>query len=189
MKSFLGRMSFPRAVILFCSLGSLTLGVLVYLRSQRLDEVHNELKRVKDVVREIQTDAYRLDDLQASASTEKFKAQEELESYIRAVAGEDNIKMGQLDLSSMPRTPARGILDKIYKIAPATKAQHYVRGYIGNFLYRLEKDSRRVKVTRLKLTPFDKAVPGEIGKDRWVFEADLTTRTKVEAPPPAGDQG
>ena len=29
MKGFLGRMSFPRAVILFCTLGSLTLGVLV----------------------------------------------------------------------------------------------------------------------------------------------------------------
>ena len=57
MKGLLGRMSFPRAVILICTLGSLTLGVLVYLRSQRLDEVHNELKRVKDLVREIQTDA------------------------------------------------------------------------------------------------------------------------------------
>lgn len=189
MKGLLGRMSFPRAVILFCSLGSLTLGVLVYLRSQRLGEVHEELRRVKDIVREIQTDAYRLDDLQTSASTEKFKAQEELESYIRAVAGEDTIKMGQLDLTRVSRTPTRGIEDKIYKIAPGTKTQHYNRGQIGNFLFKLEKDSRRVKITRLKLTPFDKIVPGEIGKDRWVFEADLTTRTKVEAAPPAGDQG
>lgn len=189
MKGFLGRMSFPRAVILFCSLGSLTLGVLVYLRSERLDEVHNELRRVKDIVREIQTDAYRLDDLQASASTEKFKAQEELESYIRAVAGEDTIKMGQLDLTKGSKSPARGIEDKVYKIVPGVKTQHYLRGQIGNFLYKLEKDSRRVKVTRLKLTPFDKVVPGEIGKDRWIFDADLTTRTKLETAPPAGDQG
>lgn len=186
---FFGRMSFPRAVILFCSLGSLTLGALVYLRSQRLDQVHDELKRVKDIVKEIQTDAYRLDDLQRSASAEKFKAQEELESYIRAVAGEDKINMGQLDLTKGTRTPARGIEDKIYKIVPGSKTQHYVRGQIGNFLYQLELESRRVRVTRLKMTPFDKVVPGEIGKDRWVFDADLTTRIKLETAPPAGDQG
>ena len=189
MRAFFAQMSFPRAVILFCTLGSVTMGALVFNRTRRLTEVQDELRRVKDVIKEIQTDAYRLDDLQRSAGSEKFGAQDELETYIRAIAGQDNIDMGQLDFQKRPHEPARGILDNICKISPQSKTPHYNRGQIGNFLYTLEHDSHRVKVTRLKLTPSDKAVPGEVGKDRWNFEAELTTRTKAETTQPAGDRG
>lgn len=189
MKSFFGRMSFPRAVILFCSLGSLALGVLVTLRARRLSEVRDELARVPAVVKEIQTDAYRLSDLLRSASAEKFKAQSEPESYIRGIAVDSKINMGQVDITKVVKTPARGIEDNIYKMVPQTKTQRYSRGQIGNFLYKLEADSRRVKVTRIKLTPFEKVSPGEIGKDSWVFEAELTTRTKLESAPPTSTKG
>jgi hypothetical protein len=184
-------MSFPRAVILFCSLGSLVLGVLVYLRSQRLDQVHAELKQVKEIVKEIQTDAYRLSHLKRSAEAEKFKAQDEPESYIRGIATDAKVNMGQVDISKHTKSPARNIEDNIYKITPQTKTQRFSRGQIGNFLFKLESDSRRVKVTRIKLTPFEKISPGEVGKDSWVFEAELTTRLKLDsAPAPApSEQG
>ena len=189
MKVFFAQMSFPRAVILFCSLGSLVMGALVYQRSQRLDEVHDELRRVKDVLKEIHTDAYRLDELKRSADAESFKAQEEIETYIRSIAGQDNVDMGQLDFQRSTHEPSRDVLDNICKMTPLSKTKRYNRGQIGNFLYRLEHDSPRVKVTRLKLTPADKAVAGEVGNDSWNFEASLTTRTKKEAAPAAGDRG
>jgi hypothetical protein len=181
VKSFFSNMSFPRAVILFCTAGSIALGALVYTRSARLSQVEADLKRVPQIVHDIQVDAYRLSDLQRSASAEKFKAQSEPESYIRAIAGDSKINVGQVNISKRTAKPARGIEDSIYKIEPQTKTQRYTRGQIGNFLYKLEADSRRVKVTRLKLTPHDKVSPGEIGKDQWVFEAELTTRTKLDA--------
>ena len=184
MKNFFARMSFPRAVILFCSIGSLVLGVLVTLRSRRLSEVEEELKRVPAIVKEIQTDAYRLSDLLRDAGQDKWKAQSEPESYIRAISVDGKINMGQIDITKVVKSPARGIEDKIYKMTPQTKTMRYTRAQIGNFLYKLEADSRRVKVTRLKLTPYgEKIAPGEIGKDSWVFEAELTTRTKIDAPP------
>lgn len=182
MKSFFARMSFPRAVILFCSLGSLALGVLVYLRAQRLSEVKDELARVPTLIKEIQSDAYRLSDLLRSASTDTLRAQSEPESYIRAIAVDSKINMGQIDIVKTPKSPAKGIEDMIYKITPQTKTQRFSRGAIGNFLYKLEADSRRVKVTRIKLTPFEKVAPGEVGKDSWVYEAELTTRSKVDVP-------
>ncbi|HEX6882412.1 MAG TPA: hypothetical protein VF530_03465, partial [Planctomycetota bacterium] len=77
--------------------------------------------------------------------------------------------------------PARDIEDKIYKISPDQKSQKYPRLQIANFLYRLEEASRRVKVTRLKLIPFEKTTPGQVVKDLWTFEADLTTRTKIDS--------
>jgi hypothetical protein len=189
VKTFFARMSFPRAVILFCTLGSVAMGVLVFDRTRRLAAVQDELRRVKEIVKEIQTDAYRLDELQRSAGAEKFGAQEELETFIRKIAADVNINMGQLDFQKRTHEPQKGVLDNICKMSPQSKAPHYNRGQIGNFLYTLERDSHRVKVTRLKLTPSDKAVAGEVGKDRWNFEAELTTRTKVDTTPPSGDRG
>lgn len=187
MKSFLARMSFPRAVILFCSLGSLVLGTLVYLRSQRLTEVEQELRKVKEIVAEIQADAYRLDALQDSDSKDAFSAQSEPEFYIRAIATDEKVNMGQMDTTKSTKSPAKGIEDTTFKITPQTKSQRFTRGQIGNFLFKLENDSRRVKVTRVKLTPYEKISPGEIGKDQWNLEADLTTRTKLDGGP--SDQG
>lgn len=179
--SFIKNMSFPRGVILCCSLGSIVLGALVYLKSQRLAEVQRELGRVKDVVREIQSDALRLDQLQMSAGSEKFKAQDEPETYIRAIATEKVVTLGQVDINKKSSSPARGIEDTIYTITLGTKGQRCNRQQIGNFLFRLEEASRRVKVTRVKMTPFPKVSPGEIGKDDWTFEADLRTRSKVDS--------
>jgi hypothetical protein len=173
-------------VILFCSLGSLALGALVYLRSQRLAEVQTELRRVKEVIREIQTDAYRLGDLHTLASKENLKPQSEPESYIRSFTAEDRINIGQVEIRKSTKEPMRGIEDNIYTIVPGAKNQRYSLGQIGNFLYKLEHESRRVKVTRLRLTPTEKVVAGEVGKGLWTFEADLTTRTKQETAPGAG---
>lgn len=183
MSNFLGRMSFPRAVILFCSLGSLVLGVLVYLRTQRLEEIKSELRQVEGVMREIQTDAYTLNDLQRIEGAEKFKAQSAPQSYIRSIGTDDKIRMGQLDVGENTNTPFRGVEDKVYTIKPMSKTQKYTRGQVGNFLWKLENDSRRVKVTRVKLTPAEKLSPGQLGKDEWIFEAELTTRSKVDTTP------
>ena len=180
MKSSLRRLSFPRLVILVCSLGSLALGVMVYLRTQRLSEVKAELLRVPTIVKEIQSNAYRLSDLQLRASAEKFKAQSEPESYIRLIAGGPNISLGQVNIGHTTKTPARGIEDTIYKIEPQLKTQRFSLGQVGNFLYKLEADSPRVTVTRIKLVPAEKVAPGEVGKNQWVFDADMTTRTKTD---------
>ena len=188
MIHFFKRMSFPRAVILVCSLGSLVLGVLVFLRSQRLTEVKQELVKVKEIVKEIQADAMRLDSLNAIAITGKYTAQSEPESYIRAITADGKINIGQVDITKRTQS-LKGVEDNIYKIAPRSKTQRYTLGQIGNFLFKLEQDSRRVKVTRLKMTPADKVSPGEVGKGQWVFEADLTTRSKIETPAAASSQG
>jgi len=180
VKSSLGRLSFPRLVILVCSLGSIALGVMVYMRTQRLSDVKAELQRVPTLVKEIQSNAYRLSDLQSRANAEKFKGQTEPESYIRQIAGGPNINIGQVNISHTSKTPARGIEDTIYKIEPQLKNQRFSLGQIGNFLYKLEAESRRVKVTRIKLVPAEKVAPGEVGKNQWVFDADLTTRAKTE---------
>lgn len=189
MKGLFSRMSFPRAVILFCSLGSVALGILVWMRSQRLAEVKRELARMPEIVRGIQEDAHTLAALQRSADSEKFKAQSEPLTYIQSIGAEENVNIGQLKIDKSTATPGRGIEDSIYKIAPAEKSAKFDRLRIANFLYRLEEASRRVKVTRLKLLPFEKTTPGQVGRDLWTFDADLTTRTKLDSGPAGDNQG
>ena len=185
MKNLFSRMSFPRAVVLFCSLGSLVLGALVYTRTKRLTQVEAQLEDVRDIVKEIQTDAYRLDDLQTHARSDKFRAQSEPLAYIRSVGGGENVNTGSLDIDTSEK-PQRNYRDLIYTVTPTESKRKYPRLQIGNFLFRLEEGSPRMKVTRIKLTPTEKIAPGEIGKDQWTFEIQVTTRTKLETAPPAG---
>jgi hypothetical protein len=173
------KLNFPRAVIVLCSLGSLALGWFVYERSERLAQVESDLARVEGVVRSISEHAYRVNDLMRISSDEKFKAQGDIESYIRRVAADGKINMGQVDVNRRTDNPSKEIEDVVCTIKPMAKTQRYTRGQVGNFLFKLESDSRRVKVTRVKLTPYERLSPGEIGDDYWVFEAELTSRVNL----------
>ena len=182
MKQFFARMSFPRAVIVFCTLGSLALGALVFLKERRLSQIETELQRVQEVLKQTQINAYRYDELERQSRDEKFKGQSAADTFIRNTAQQDKINMGQVDITNKTTNFAPGVDDKIYTVKPGSKRNHSLL-QIGNFLYTLEKDSSRVKITRLKLTPAEKLSPGEIGKDQWIFEADLTTRIQTGAAP------
>ncbi len=184
MKSFFANLNFPRAVILFCLLGSMVLGWLVFQRSRRLGEVEDELARVENLLREIQIDAYRLNDLQQLYAKQKFKGQDSAETYIRDIAADDLTKIGQVDIVPRRQVPTAEFEDQIYTIKPMEKTQDFSRSMIGNFFFKLESDSGRLKVTSIHLEPSEKLKAGEIGKDRWTFEAAVTSRSKIEKKAP-----
>ena len=185
MRGFFAHLNFPRAVILLCLTGSLVLGWFVFQRSRRLAEVQRELAQVPDLLRDIQTKAFRLDALQIRQTTEKFKGQQNAETYIRDIGAHDRAVMGQLDITPQIRPSLAGVEDRVYKIKPSVKTRDYDRSNIGNFLYMLEDNSHRVKVTSINLIPAKKIKPGEIGDDRWTFEAEVMSRSKLESKPSA----
>lgn len=176
MKRFFAAMTFPRWVIVISLLGSCVLGWLVWQRTQRLAAVEGELARVKPLVQKIQENAWRLDTLQKAADKEGLKGESDPELYIRRVAQQDNVNIGQVVITPRTTTPERDVEDRHYGIRPNNRTERFSRGHIGNFLYKLEADSRRVKVTDLKITPVDRVRPGEIGADAWTFEATITSR-------------
>ena len=90
-----------------------------------------------------------------------------------------------------PEQRSKTVVDKVYRIKSDARERSFQRPRIANFLYTLEFDSRRVKVTSLKLSPSNKRLkPGEIGDDLWTFEAALTVRSKTaEASKPGETQG
>lgn len=180
MIDFFRHMNFPRAVILLCLTASAVLGWFVYERSLRLQEIHAELARVETIIREIQEKAMELDELQKISSENKFRDLDMAESFIRETAADPVVKVGQVDITPKTKSPAKGIEDRIYAVRPLRKEQRFHREQIGNFLYRLEEKGTHVKVTSVEIRPHQKLKPGEIGNDEWTFEAELTSRTKVD---------
>ncbi len=183
MIDFFRNMSFPRAVIVVSLLASCALGYFVREKTTRLAEIESELARVPDLVTDIQRLGVELTQYQEVANGDTVGADGDFDPYIRGIAASPFVGIGQLLVNPSQRNPAKDIEDRIYSIKPAQKTQKYHQSKIGNFLYKLEADSRRVKVTRFKLTPFKKVNPGEVGQDQWTFEITITSRSQVA---PAG---
>ena len=174
-------LNFPRLVIVVALTLSAGLGWLVYQRTQRLEQIHSELKLVPQLVRDIQKLGIQLNNYQEAASGEILKGEDyDAETYIREIAADTNVNIGQVRTQPSTKSPYSGVEDRIYKIQPDTRNPRFTRSQIGNFLYKLEADSRRVRVTNLELRPAKKIKAGEIGDDIWDFEAAITTREKVE---------
>ena len=179
MLDFFRNMTFPRAVIVISLLASCVLGYFVYEKTTRLDEIHNELDLVPNLVTEIQRLGVELTQYQEVANGDTVGSDGDFDPYIRAIAASEFVQLGQLIINPSRRNPAKDIEDRIYVIKPAQKTQKYHQSKIGNFLYKLEADSRRVKVTHFKLSPFKKVSPGEVGADQWTYEVTITSRSQI----------
>ena len=175
-------MTFPRAMILGTFLGSLVTGWFVYKKTTELRQLEQDVARAPAVVAAIHVRAQELDQLLSAANREGLKGDilNDIETYIRQKASGPNINLGQVDLTPSTTEPFRGVEDLKYKIKPREKTQRALRGSIANFLYTLEQDSRRIKVTSIKIDPFEKLKPGQLSNDYWTFEAEITSRRALE---------
>ena len=181
---FLHQMTFPRWVILTSFLASAILGYYVYERSNRLEQIQVELRRAPALVQEIQSLGVARNNLNSISSGEVLRGggdQIDFETYIRSIAADKKVSVGQVRTSPTVRSPIAGYEDRMIKIVPANKDPRFTRSQIGNFLYKLEADSRRVKVTSLRLEPADRLKPGEVGDDEWKFDVTITVRSKAES--------
>lgn len=175
-------LTFPRAMILGSFLGSAITGWLVWQKHTELKQLEVDVAQAPQVVERIQTKAQELDQLLSALNREGLKGDimSDMEFYIRQKASDPKINIGQIELTPSRTEPDKGIEDIKYKIRPKEKTQRTRRESISNFLYKLELDSRRVKVTSIRIDPFERLKPGELGKDLWTFEAEITSRRAIE---------
>jgi len=180
VKDFFGHMNFPRWIIVTMLLTSGVLGWFVYQEMNRLTLVQDELKHVPAIVKEIQQHALRLDALQALADKEGLIGEADPEFYIQRIASLDAVQIGAPNITPSVFSPKKGVEDHKYRIRPQDRNRAYKRVRIGNFLYKLEEESRKVRVTEIKLDTTDHVKKGEIGNDNWTFEVELTSRQAAE---------
>ncbi len=185
MKAFFQGMNFPRLIILLSFLASSGLGWNVYDKQERLKEVQQNLKKVPEEVTKMQSLGIELEQYQDQVASSGATTAQDLPSQIRDTAADRLVGIGSLTITPMtPKVYRSKSKDVIYKITPKNKTQSYSRNSIANFLYKLEYENRRIKVTSFNIKPFtgkksSRPKPGEIfSADRWTFEAEITFRTK-----------
>ncbi|QDU69945.1 hypothetical protein [Engelhardtia mirabilis] len=179
------QLNFSRIVILLSFVGSAVLGYLVYEQQGRLSEVQEVLRITPKSVLGLQEKALQLKELERQVASDGLGGQSDPEEYIRGAAGNSNVRVGQVDIDPLSNfEPAKGIVDKRYKIEPARAAnKSYSLDQIANFMYLLESSSRRVRVTNVDIKPEStrRLKPHEVLPDAWTFELQITTREREGA--------
>ncbi len=107
---------------------------------------------------------------------------DDVELYVRRIAKGPRVVMGDIIVSPTNRNAGTGLEDVIYTLRPSDREADFSRTALGNFLFKLEADSKRVIVTKIEFTPGNGRLrPGEIGDDRWGFVIDVTTRQRTDS--------
>jgi hypothetical protein len=180
MKGFFQGLNLARVIILVSLVGSLVLGWLCWQRSSELSELKDAVDtRMTPTITALMQAAQRHTQLSQSLKGEGLQGQKDFLLYIRQVAAKDKVEVGELNMTAQDTPLSNGVVDKKYTMKPDSTTATFKRMTLVNFFYSLEKDSRRVKVTRLKIETADKGLKThEIPSDNWRFDAEVTSRQR-----------
>ncbi len=176
----LKKVTLARWIILFSMIGAAALGWFGWnLRQERL-ALQDALatKEVEALSQGLLVKALQHSQLYREFENTGTGPQDNLASYIARRAADKDVRLGAVSLSNREES-LRGALDKKIRIEPQL-ARGVERTQVANFLYYLEKDSRRLYVTSVKLEPEQKRLKEhEVpDADRWLWEAEVTVRQK-----------
>lgn len=185
--------------IIFASLlGSLALGVVGYLQASTLSELRSNLEKsgvrksgavsyddsdIAKLVRELETLGRKHTQLTKAKRAEGFTETEGLNNYIERAITQDGVELGEHGTDPSTASVTKGIVDKKIRIKPTSREKVFQRSKIANFLYKLEADSRRIRVTDLKIELGGKSrvreheIPEE---GNWTYEVEITSRQREE---------
>lgn len=176
--------TFPRIVIALSLVGSAVLAWFDFTLGNELAQRTEENDRTAPLaVRRIQEHSHVLKQLQEQLEDDKWSGQNNPGSYVRAIAQHDDVRLGQVSVTpSSPDNLGNGIVDQKYTIKPDSNDRGWSQSAIGNFLYKLEADSPRVRVTRIKLQPPSKKryKPHDFPDNEWTYEVEITSRQRQE---------
>ena len=187
MKGFFAELNFARVMILTCLVGSCVLGWFIhenYGRIKLQDEALAPDGRAAQLVREIQSLSKRYTELYDHKSDENLTAQGNPQTYISNIAGHEDVRLGRVDIKVSDHTVTNTVRDKTYTVTPQEREKAFLRSNIANFLWKVEADSRRVRVTQLTMTAHNsqgktRVQPEEFPDDTWTFSCKITSRHRV----------
>ncbi len=187
-----------RWIILFSVVGSLALGVVGYLQSSSLRALRSDLEKsgvrknaagsyddsdVAKLVRELDTLGRKHSQLAKAKRAEGFTETEGLNNYIERAIVQDGVELGDHGTDPSTVNVTKGIVDKKIRIKPNSRDKVFQRSKIANFLYKLEADSRRIRVTDLviELGGKSKVREHEVPEEgNWTYEVEITSRQREE---------
>jgi len=174
-----------RIMIVLLVLGSLFLGWTAYKQQQRIQYLRSALAPdglVPKTVASIQQNAENYANYKDRAASDQLRDQDPA-VYIRGLAGHPNINIGRVDVNMSEVEAGKGVNQRTFRIEPNDAKATFDRRNIANFLYKLEEDSRRVKVTYIELNPATKIEEGGRPQDLWRMTAAISMRERKATGP------
>jgi hypothetical protein len=195
---FFKDLNLARGIIIFSVAGSIALAVLGYAQSSRLGTLQSDLEKtgerkastgtysdsdVAKLVRELESLGRKHTQLTKAQRAEGFTETEGLNNYIERAITDDHVELGEHGTDPSTVNVTKGIVDKKIRIKPTSRDKTFPRSKIANFLYKLEADSRRIRVTDLiiELGGKNKVREHEIPEENmWTYEVEITSRQREE---------
>ena len=187
MKAFFNSFTLARWIIVVSLFFSILLGWSGWYFHQRRTALETALvKQVPDLAVELQTLSKQYSKLYKDAEREGLKAQDDPASYIRKIGSDPTIEIGQLSINTPPAQEfIKGVADRKITIKPQNVESGFSRVALANFFWKLESESKRVRVTEIHMEPAQKGVkPQDTLNDRWKWNAEATSRAKKDATTP-----
>jgi len=181
MKQFFANMNLARWIVVLSILASIGLGVFGWkLHERRLQLEGALVTDVPKTAQDIQVASRRYSRLYKEFEREGLKAQDNPEQYIRSLASNPKVGLGSVNVLSKKDTRANNVADLKFTITPLESKAAHNRDRIANYMWLLEQESRRVRVTSISLDQKGKFEPWETGNDQWEWEIEVTSRQKIE---------
>ncbi len=176
------RLNLARWIMVLSVTGAIVLGYLGW--NVHLDRIAMEEALVTEVpllARGIQVLSMQHTKLYDQVRGDLLIGEANPESYIRARAQDNrDVKLGNVDISTREDPLGGNIVDYRYTVKPAEADRGAERVKIANFLYKLEEDSHRMRVTSVKLEPRQRIKEHEVSDDLWKWEVVVTSRQRAE---------
>lgn len=180
MANFFKHMNLARAIILVAVLGSIALAYLNIGSREKLAFLQDSLKNdIPNTVENIQKLSQQYSKLVGLQDSELLKRTTSPEKYFDQMGGLPGANMGFLVYNpSKPTTYDTGIEDAAYRIKPREKEASYTRDQIAYFMWQLEANSNRLKITDIDIQLANrKGLKDEdVPEDLWTFSIETTTR-------------
>lgn len=173
-----------RIMIVLLVLGCGYLGWTAYKQQQRIEYLRGALAKdglVPKTVASIQGNAELYSQYKERGASDKLRSTgaNDILSYVSGIAGDPRVAIGRVDLDKpSSQEYVKGAIDRTYRIDPNDRKATFDRRNITNFLYKLEEDSRRIKVTMVDLKTAGRIQDGERPTDVWQMAAAITIRDK-----------
>jgi hypothetical protein len=187
-----------RWIILLSVVGSIALGAIGFTQSSSLGELRSDLDKLGEhkgtsgsynesevarLVRELETLGRKHTQLTKSKRAEGFTETDGLNNYIEKAMMADGVELGEHGTDPSTVNVTKGIVDKKIRIKPTSRDKVFQRSKIANFLYKLEADSRRIRVTDMviELGGKNRVREHEIPEEgNWTYDVEITSRQREE---------
>jgi hypothetical protein len=182
--SFFQNMNLARGIMLGALATSAVLAFVGWKQHGELQELRADRDRnFPTLVPQLMSSGRKHTQLAKNLDKEGLKGQTNLMSYAVSAASAANVEIGNIDPTASKDTNVgvKGIVDQKLSIKPQDPKRSYPRTRIANYLYTLESESRRVKVTDLEISLANPKVQRqEVPEDGWTFQAEITSRQRVD---------